>query len=58
MAKRKRKPTEIEDYRHDATRKNIPPAGLAAHGRGQGGSEDPLLLRPAPAARPALRRDR
>ena len=33
MAKRKRKPTEIEDYRHDATRKNIPPAGLAAHGR-------------------------
>jgi adenine-specific DNA-methyltransferase len=32
MAKRKRKPTEVEDYRHDAKRKNLPPAAMAAHG--------------------------
>ena len=32
MARRKRKPPKVEDYRHDDKRKNIPPAGLAAHG--------------------------
>jgi len=32
MANRKRQPPEVEDYRHDDKRKNIPPAGLAAHG--------------------------
>lgn len=32
MARRKRRAPEVEDYRHDARRKNIPPAGLAAHG--------------------------
>lgn len=31
MAKRKRKPTEIEDYRHDATRKNNPPVGMVQY---------------------------
>ena len=31
--KRKSSKTEITDYRHDATRKNIPPAGLAAQGK-------------------------
>lgn len=35
MARRRRKPaeTQVTDYRHDATRKNLPPAGLAAHGK-------------------------
>lgn len=35
MSQRKttRKESEIKDYRHDATRKNIPPAGLAAQGK-------------------------
>ena len=33
MTKRKAKKQQITDYRHDATRKNIPPAGLAAHGK-------------------------
>ncbi len=31
--KRKSSKTEITDYRHDTTRKNIPPAGLAAQGK-------------------------
>ena len=34
MARRKRRtPPKVTDYRHDATRKNIPPAGMAAHGK-------------------------
>lgn len=35
MARRKPKgkDSEVKDYRHDATRKNIPPAGLAAQGK-------------------------
>ena len=31
MAKRKRKPTAIEDYRHDARRKNNPPLGMVQY---------------------------
>jgi adenine-specific DNA-methyltransferase len=31
MAKRKRNPTEVEDYRHDATRKNNPPVGMVQY---------------------------
>ena len=32
--KKKGKNTQVDDYKHeDAKRKNIPPAGLAAHGR-------------------------
>ncbi len=30
-ARRKRKPTEVEDYRHDATRKNTPPLGMVQY---------------------------
>ena len=36
MAKKKRttQQKEVQDYRHDtATRKNNPPAGIAAHGK-------------------------
>jgi adenine-specific DNA-methyltransferase len=34
MARRKRKTDkEVIDYRHDAKRKNLPPAALAAHGK-------------------------
>lgn len=34
MARRKRKTgKKVTDYRHDAKRKNISPAGLAAHGK-------------------------
>ena len=35
MPPRKRKPKkqQVTDYRHDTKRKNIPPAGLAAHGK-------------------------
>ena len=33
MLRRRRKTEQkITDYRHEAKRKNIPPAGLAAHG--------------------------
>ena len=37
MARRKYKATEQEvtDYRHDATRKNLPPAAIAAQGKVQ-----------------------
>lgn len=31
MAKRKAKPTQVEDYRHDATRKNNPPVGMVQY---------------------------
>ena len=33
MPRRKRQETSVDDYRHDATRVNIPPAGLAAQGK-------------------------
>jgi adenine-specific DNA-methyltransferase len=34
MARKKRKTnTEVTDYRHDAKRKNLPPAAMAAHGK-------------------------
>jgi adenine-specific DNA-methyltransferase len=35
MARRRKRKTEtkVTDYRHDAKRKNLPPAGLAAHGK-------------------------
>lgn len=36
MARRKPKPeTQVEDYRHDAKRKNLPPAALAGQGKVQ-----------------------
>lgn len=33
MANRGRIPPEVEDYRHDAKRKNLPPAAMAAQGK-------------------------
>ncbi len=31
MARRKRKPTKVDDYRHDTTRKNNPPVGMVQY---------------------------
>ena len=35
MSRRKPKPPQVEDYRHDAKRKNLPPAAMAAQGKVQ-----------------------
>jgi len=35
VPRRKRKPPKVEDYRHDAKRKNLPPAAIAAQGKVQ-----------------------
>lgn len=35
MARKKQDPTQVDDYRHDAPRKNLPPAGLASQGKVQ-----------------------
>jgi adenine-specific DNA-methyltransferase len=56
MARKRRKTeTEVTDYRHDAKRKNIPLAGLAAHG--QVARESPQRYSYDPHLPPVLRFD-
>ena len=61
MARKKRtaQQKEVQDYRHDtATRKNNPPAGIAAQGKIQETPKQEYVYNPTPAAQPSIRSKR
>ena len=58
MARKKRttQQKEVQDYRHDtATRKNNPPAGIAAQGKIQETPKQEYVIQPTPATQPSIR---
>ena len=61
MVRRRRKAQqkEVQDYRHDtATRKNNPPAGIAAQGKIQETPKQEYSYNPTPTTQPPIRSKR